>query len=176
MNAKIKKIGLGGSCHWCTEAIFLSLIGVVEVKQGWLSSFNDNDWLSEGVVVYFDPNKITLELLIEVHLYTHSSTSNHSMRNKYRSAVYCESTKQIQQVEEILNQLQLSFNKPIVTAAYLLNQFELSPEKYQNYYYSDPEKPFCKTVINPKLSILLENFAEKVNPERVDDSPSDKVK
>tara|TARA_B100000795_G_scaffold173674_1_gene130984 strand:- start:4871 stop:5212 length:342 start_codon:yes stop_codon:yes gene_type:complete len=32
------KIGLGGGCHWCTEAVFMSLKGVRSVRQGWIAS------------------------------------------------------------------------------------------------------------------------------------------
>lgn len=76
------KIGLGGSCHWCTEAIFQSLIGVLKVEQGWISSEKGNTSFSEAVIVYFDDSIMSLNTLIEIHLYTHSCTSNHSMREK----------------------------------------------------------------------------------------------
>jgi len=34
LNTSMIHLGLGGGCHWCTEAIFLSLKGIVEVQQG----------------------------------------------------------------------------------------------------------------------------------------------
>src|SRR3954451_12716902 len=82
------KIGFGGGCHWCTEAVFLSLKGVEQVEQGWIASQPPYDAFSEAVVVTYDPLVITLTDLITIHLHTHASTSNHSMRQKYRSAVY----------------------------------------------------------------------------------------
>ena len=48
-----EKIGLGGSCHWCTEAIFNSIIGVQSVEQGWVSSIAPDETSSEGVIVHF---------------------------------------------------------------------------------------------------------------------------
>ena len=80
------KIGFGGSCHWCTEAIFQSLRGVREVLQGCIAT--DGDDFSEAVIVAFDENEIALNDLVAVHLATHSCTSEHSMRRKYRSVVY----------------------------------------------------------------------------------------
>ena len=74
-----EKIGIGGSCHWCTEAIFQSLIGVEEVLQGWIHSDGEATTFSEAVVITFDTNLITLEALIEIHLHTHSCTAMHSM-------------------------------------------------------------------------------------------------
>lgn len=49
-----EKIGIGGSCHWCTEAIFQSLIGVEEVLQGWIHSDGEATTFSEAVVITFD--------------------------------------------------------------------------------------------------------------------------
>lgn len=86
--SEIQKIGFGGGCHWCTEAVFQNLKGVNHVAQGWIASDENNTAFSEAVVVEFNPPKINLKTLIEIHLATHKSTSNHSMRKKYRSAIY----------------------------------------------------------------------------------------
>ena len=50
----MKKIGFGGGCHWCTEAIFQALNGVESVEQGWISSLNPYDTFSEAVIVHFN--------------------------------------------------------------------------------------------------------------------------
>ena len=167
MQTKLTKLGLGGSCHWCTEAIFLSLNGVLRVEQGWLSSFAEQDWLSEGIIVHFDSTVISLKDLVEIHLHTHSSTSNHSMRDKYRSAVYGFSVEQTKHAEEAIQGLQINFDNKIITKAWLMNAFEESREKIQNYYYKNPNKLFCKNIINPKLSLLLNKYKHKVNLQKI---------
>ena len=88
MIVNTSKIGFGGGCHWCTEAVFQSLIGVEKVEQGFVASFNLHNELSEAVIVHFNHKRISLQTLIEIHLLTHSSTSDHAMRKKYRSAIY----------------------------------------------------------------------------------------
>lgn len=95
-----QKVGLGGSCHWCTEAMFQALKGVHLVEQGWIASCAPHTAFSEAVVVHFNEAIISLEDLVRVHLHTHSCTANHSMRAKYRSAVYCFNQQQIQQVTD----------------------------------------------------------------------------
>ena len=106
------KIGLGGGCHWCTEAVFQSLLGVSKVKQGWIAA-KEVESFSEAIIVYFNDAVLPLEILISIHLHTHSCTSDHSMREKYRSAVYVFSKTQKEEVEAILNNFQSDFAQPI---------------------------------------------------------------
>ena len=88
MQTNLYKIAFGGGCHWCTEAVFQSLKGVEKVEQGFITSYDQNNTFSEAVIVDFNTEKIDLKTLVEIHLHTHKSTSNHSMRKKYRSAIY----------------------------------------------------------------------------------------
>lgn len=158
---KIDKIGLGGGCHWCTEAVFLNLHGVVNAEQGWISASGAVEF-SEAVLVHFNSEKIPLKVLIEVHLHTHKCTSNHSMRSKYRSAVYTFSSEQRLESEQILKLLKKQFEDKLITKVYGFEEFKMSAEQYQNYYQKNPEKPFCKTHIDPKLNLLPRRFPKHV--------------
>ena len=62
------KIGLGGGCHWCTEAVFQSLKGVARVQQGWIASEGENTAFSEAIIVKYDPKTIDLKTLVAIHL------------------------------------------------------------------------------------------------------------
>ena len=158
MRSRVKPtgIGLGGGCHWCTEAIFQQLQGVVDVKQGFIRSDPPNDTWSEAIELDFDPSTISMETLIEIHLHTHSSTSAHSMRGKYRSAVYVQGEDQLAQVQQILAGLQSGFDENLVTTALFNRGFKPSDKRFRSYYETDPERPFCKTYIDPKLELLRE--------------------
>ena len=158
------RIGFSGSCHWCTEAIFQSLAGVIQVQQGWISAREDEAF-HEGVIVEFISEQITLKLLTEVHLRTHSSTSDHMLRKRYRSAVYSFSAEQQELVSGILLDLQKQFTKPLVTKSYLFKEFNTSAETFQNYYQKNPGKPFCKSYIDPKLKLLFKEFSKFVKAE-----------
>ena len=158
---RIDKIGFGGGCHWCTEAVFQSLMGVIKVEQGWISAEGAEDF-HEAVILHFNPGFISLKELIEVHLYTHNSTSNHSMRTKYRSAVYTFNKLQQKDSANILGLLQKDFEDRLIIRVYGYKEFRMSPESSQNYYLKNPEKPFCKTYIDPKLQMLLRRFSKNV--------------
>ncbi|MDC6350775.1 peptide-methionine (S)-S-oxide reductase [Zeaxanthinibacter sp. PT1] len=160
------QIGLGGGCHWCTEAVFQSLKGVLRVKQGWISA-RETPAYSEAVIVCFDPESISLKDLVEVHLRTHSSTSQHFLRNKYRSAVYTFSEIQQQEVLVLLGEFDKSFEKSLITIALSFADFKENSEEFRQYYARDPGKPFCKNYIDPKLQLLLKKFNKLVDPNKL---------
>ena len=164
---KLEKIGLGGGCHWCTEAVFLSLNGVKKVEQGWIASKGEMDRFSEAIIVHFDKSVISLVVLIEVHLYTHKSTSAHSMRDKYRSAVYYFKDEQKNDATEILLKFQEEFELNIITQTLSFKSFKPSRNEILNYYFKNPEKPFCKTYIEPKLKVILNRFSKYSNLDKL---------
>ncbi len=65
-----------------------------------------------------------------------NATSNRSFREKYRSAIYTFSKEQKNISQMILQ------------------------EKFLHYYKSNPQKPFCKRYIAPKLQFLLERYGD----------------
>ena len=161
VNKKLERIGFGGSCHWCTEAVFQSIHGVGQVEQGWISPAGKPQF-SEAVLVYFDPLLISVEVLVAVHLHSHSSTSQHSMREKYRSAVYVFSHLQADQVIKAIVGLGKEFKEPIITEILGFGEFRLNSMEFLDYYSTDPERPFCKNYIEPKLTLLLERFGSSL--------------
>ena len=102
---------------------------------------------------------VSLKDLIAIHLHTHDSTSNHSMREKYRSAIYCFSDEEVALAKQLLLDLQPNFEHKIITQVLRFNSFKPSEERFTNYYYNDPEKPFCKIYIEPKLNKLQNLFS-----------------
>ena len=164
-NKEIEKMqgsqtGFGGGCHWCTEAVFASLRGVFSVQQGFLRSHAPHDFYSEAVLVNFDSSIVSLDILIEIHLRTHASSSAHSMREKYRSAVYVHDDHQAQYCRFALESLQRAFEKPLITQVLQIQGFTLSEDRYRNYYATNPNRPFCATRIEPKLAMLRRDFSQ----------------
>ncbi|WP_298900570.1 peptide-methionine (S)-S-oxide reductase [uncultured Psychroserpens sp.] len=163
-----EKIGLGGGCHWCTEAVFQSLKGVISVDQGYLASTDEFSSFSEGIIVTYDPDTINISLLIEIHLLTHKSTKNHSMRSKYRSAIYTFSEQQNTEVNQILTTLNKERDGALITLVLEFLKFKPSREEITNYYFNNPKKPFCESFINPKLILLLRNYANAIKQDKLD--------
>ncbi|MCM4158904.1 peptide methionine sulfoxide reductase [Antarcticibacterium flavum] len=161
----LERAGFGGGCHWCTEAVFQRLKGVEKVEQGFIASIGKASSFSEAVIVHFDPGVISLDRLILIHLHTHSSSSLHRFREKYRSAIYTFSEEQEKQAGKILARHQKEFNHTLITRILPFREFRPSGEEFRNYYLQDRHKPFCRTYIEPKLEILSADFSENVKME-----------
>lgn len=159
----IEKIGLGGGCHWCTEGVFQSIRGVIHVDQGWIASDDDNNNFSEGVIVTFNSDQISLAILIEIHLLTHASSSDHSMRKKYRSAIYTYTEKQATDAVFILNNKQAELGIQTITKVLPLISFRRNKETLLNYYQKNPNAPFCSRHIDPKIQKLRKSHSEFVS-------------
>ncbi len=164
----MEKIGFGGGCHWCTEAVFQVLKGVVKVEQGWIASEGASSAFSEAVIVHFEASVIGLPTLVAIHLYTHSCTSRHALRKKYRSAVYTFSQAQAEAVDVLLKQLQEEFDQPIITRTLPFVLFRKNEERYQNYYQKHAGNQFCEAYINPKLQLLMRQYSRFMNTDKID--------
>ncbi|MFP9100473.1 peptide-methionine (S)-S-oxide reductase [Flavobacterium sp. RHBU_24] len=163
----IKEAGFGGGCHWCTEAVFSSLKGVQAVQQGWIASIEGNSSFSEGVIIEYDDDIISFATLIAIHLYTHSSTSQHAMRDKYRSAIYTFDDRDALLARDAIKVLQSEFNGLIITQVLPYGRFNRSREELLDYYFSNPQKPFCELYINPKLKLILDRFSKDADLDKL---------
>jgi peptide-methionine (S)-S-oxide reductase len=165
----MQRIGLGGGCHWCTEAVFQSLKGVGSVRQGFVASDPPDDGWSEAVELEFDPQVIGLNDLLAVHLATHASTSDHKMRGKYRSAVYTFSDGQADQAATGIARIGTEDSVGFVTRVLPHRGFKASDPRFHNYCETDPDRPFCQVYIDPKLAKLRARFSSLL--KRNADSP-----
>ncbi len=161
----MEKLAFGGGCHWCTEGVFQALRGVEKVDQGFVQSDAPADTWAEGVIVTFDPSVIQLATLSEVHLRTHSATRARSPRGKYRSAIYTFEDSQRHEAELAIARFAEESGKTVHTLVLPLRSFKASDERYQNYYRTNPSRPFCRRYIDPKLDLIRRHFSEVALPE-----------
>lgn len=154
------RIGFGGGCHWCTEGVFQALRGVVQVDQGFIQSEAPSDAWAEGVIVIFDPTVIGLDTLAEVHLRTHSASGTYSPGGRYRSAIYVFTADERREAERAVDQFAATSGEAARTMVLPFIGFKPSDERYQNYYRTDPDRPFCRRYIDPKLDYIRRHFAD----------------
>ncbi|MEP2240442.1 MAG: peptide-methionine (S)-S-oxide reductase, partial [Maribacter sp.] len=136
---------------------------VEKVEQGFIAPKENPTDFSEAVIVHYNASKIDLKDLVAIHLDTHRSTENHSMRNKYRSAIYYFSHEFRPVLSQIMTDKQEEYSDELITAILPFGDFRSSEERFHNYYFSDTEKPFCKTHISPKIKMLKEKYAKNLS-------------
>ncbi|AZQ43956.1 peptide-methionine (S)-S-oxide reductase [Nonlabens ponticola] len=150
----IKTIGLGGGCHWCTEAVFKRVYGVNHVRQGYIKSVSPDHTFSEAILLKFDARVVSLERLLEIHLATHSSTSMHQRRTDYRSAAYYLDDATGLLLSDLIVTLSRKHHKKYILQVLPMVAFKESRESIRDYYATRPDAPFCKRYIEPKLEIV----------------------
>lgn len=169
---------LGGGCFWCTEAVFQRLEGVKEVISGYAGGLVEKPTYrqictgttghAEVIQVIFDPNKITLEAILEVFWVTHDPTTLNrqgaDVGPQYRSSIFylLDAQKEIaSKMKSELNQAQV-FDAPIVTEITAFTNFYPAEDYHQDYYNQNGMQPYCQFVVRPKVEKLKKHFADRL--------------
>lgn len=161
-------IVLGGGCFWCTEAVLSTLAGVLTVTPGYAGGYtadptyrqvcNGTTGHAEVVEVEFDPRAIPLEDLLEIFFASHDPTSPNrqgaDVGTQYRSTILYTSQEQKDRVERFIAAAAQDYPRPIVTEVKELERFYPAEEHHHAYYEKNPEQPYCRAVISPKLAKL----------------------
>lgn len=165
---KISSIALSAGCFWCVEGIFSTIEGVLETKIGYgggqypnptYQSVSSNpDGHAEVTIIIYDTEKLNLERLIDIFFSIHDPNKTFSINDKkgelYRSAIMYNSDSQKRQLLNIISTYEKRHKIKIGTEVLPLINFKMTDVKYQSYFSSNPEKPFCKNVIRPKIAEL----------------------
>src|SRR5438105_15557151 len=99
---------LAGGCFWCTEAVFLDVVGVKSVESGYTGGTVANPTYrqvcggdtghAEAIRVTFDPDQISYDDLLDIFFATHDPTQLNRQGNdvgtQYRSAIFPASPAQ----------------------------------------------------------------------------------
>ncbi len=163
-----QSIVLGGGCFWCVEAVFQSLPGVISVTSGYAGgTVPDPDYESvcsgrtghaEVVRVVFDPEKISMESLLDGFWASHDPTTLNrqgaDVGSQYRSIVLYEGQEEKGVVEASRDRAAELFDGPIVTEIAALERFYPAEDYHQDYYRTRGNAPYCQFVIQPKLEKL----------------------
>lgn len=157
------KIGFGGGCHWCTEGVFQSLRGVIQVDQGYIRSDPPADTWAEAVIVTYEPSVIALDVLCDIHLRTHEAGRHYDIRSKYRSAIYTSNEEQDRAARDATAAANANGVKAVRTRVMRLLAFKPSEEQFKNYYRKNPERRFSRRFIDTKLDVLRTHYSSWIN-------------
>jgi len=178
MGKELEKATLGGGCFWCTEAVYLELKGVVDVKPGYSGGHVKNPTYkevcteltghAEVVQITFDPEVVSFSEILEVFFVTHDPTTLNRQGNdvgtQYRSAIFYHSEVQKQTALKVIDLLtkEKAYNKPIVTEVTPFDVFYVAEDYHINYFERNKNQPYCQYVVAPKVEKFRKVFKNKL--------------
>lgn len=157
----------GGGCFWCIEIFFERLKGVKSVVSGYQGgsipnpSYRDvtsgRSGHAEVVQVTFNPQILRYEDLLTVFFAIHDPTTLNrqgaDIGPQYRSVIFTYTDAQHQAAKNKIAELTAlkTFDDPIVTQVESAPRFYPAEDYHQDYYTNNPNVPYCRLVIAPKL-------------------------
>ena len=169
---------LAGGCFWCTEAIFKRLRGVGEVIAGYSGGemidpsydavSGGTTGHAEAVQITFDPKVISFETLLEVFFKLLDPTTLNrqgaDVGTQYRSMIFYGDDAQKKTAEKVSQEVAKSrmYQDPIVTEIVPIANFYKAEGYHQDFYEKNRLYPYCRVIIDPKITILYENFGKIV--------------
>lgn len=169
---------LAGGCFWCTEAIFKRLKGVISVTQGYSGGEMESPSYeavssgrtghAEAIQIEFDPNLISYEKLLEIFFKLHDPTTMNRQGNdigpQYRSVIFYLDEKQKLTAENVKKRIEEEkiYDKLIVTEIVPFKNFYKAEAYHLDYYAKNSDQPYCRIVIDPKITKLYKEFKDVV--------------
>lgn len=168
----------GAGCFWCVEAIFQQLEGVYKVESGYTGGSvpnptykqvcSGNTGHAEVCQIYYNPQVISFDELLEVFWQTHDPTTLNRQGadygTQYRSAVFYHNEYQKERAEYFKKKLndEGAYKDPIITEIVPSSTFYVAEGYHQNYFNSNGGEPYCSLVIQPKVDKFKKAFADKI--------------
>lgn len=169
---------LAGGCFWCLDAVFKDLRGVERVVSGYIGGAVANPTYNEvcsgttghaeAVQISFDPAAISFEELLQVFFTIHDPTTlnrqGYDVGTQYRSAVFYHNEEQKEIAERVIQELETAkiWDAPIVTEIESASEFYPAESYHQNYYENNPNQPYCRAVVAPKVAKVRKHYLAKL--------------
>ncbi len=171
---------LAGGCFWCTEAVFLDVVGVSKVESGYTGGSTVNPTYkqvcggdtghAEAIRVSFDPEQIRFADLLDIFFVTHDPTQLNRQGNdigtQYRSAIFPRDEAQAAEARAAIARAQADIGLPIVTTIEPKSEWYPAEDSHQDYWSGEGQSnPYCIAHIPPKLQKLRKSFQARVKSE-----------
>jgi peptide-methionine (S)-S-oxide reductase len=177
-NANFQKITLGGGCFWCVEAVFDELKGVTDVVSGYSGGSVANPSYrqvctgstghAEVIQVTYDPALTTTREILEVFFTVHDPTTLNRQGadtgTQYRSVIFYHTPEQKAVAEQLIGELNAAkiWKAPIVTEVTPFKAFYPAEDYHQEYFKMNGSQPYCRIVIEPKVTKFRKQYLEKL--------------
>lgn len=124
---------------------------------------------AEVIKIWYDPQLVNFEGLLEVFFKTHDPTSLNRQGNdvgtQYRSAIFYRNEKEKEIAAGIIRDLDKSgyYSDKIVTTLEPLKAYYAAENYHQDYFrLKGDQNPYCQVVIKPKLEKFEKVFKDRI--------------
>jgi peptide-methionine (S)-S-oxide reductase len=145
---------LAGGCFWCTEAVFLDVVGVKKVESGYTGGSTVNPTYkqvcagdtghAEAIRVTFDSDQLSFADLLDIFFATHDPTQLNRQGNdigtQYRSAIFPQDEAQAAEARAAITRNQASLDKPIVTTIEPKADWYPAEDYHQDYWAGEGQR------------------------------------
>ena len=164
---------LAGGCFWCTEAVFLDVVGVKSVESGYTGGKSPNPSYkqvcggdtghAEAIRITFDPEQLSYSDLLDIFFATHDPTQLNRQGNdvgtQYRSAIFPQDEQQESEAREAIKRANVDHHGSVVTTIEPMGEWWPAEGYHQDYWAGEGQRnPYCLAVIPPKLQKLRKSF------------------
>lgn len=167
----VHKAYFASGCFWCVEAIYESLIGVIEVTSGYSGGDTNNPTYglvntkltghAETIEVVYNPSEISFSNLLDVYFGSQNidqiNGQGPDRGPQYRSIIFYQNNKQKTIIESKINKIESENNLKVAAEVYPFIKFWVAENYHQNFKKNNPNHPYIKNVSNPRF----ENFKFK---------------
>ena len=173
---------LAGGCFWCTEAIYLDVIGVETVESGYIGGQTSNPTYkqvcggdtghAEAVKLTFDNDAIGYADLLDIFFATHDPTQLNrqggDVGTQYRSAIFPVDDTQRTEAEAAIARANDEHGGRVVTTIEPLSTWYPAENYHQDYFAREGNNnPYCQAVIAPKLQKFRKSYQARVKSAEV---------
>jgi peptide-methionine (S)-S-oxide reductase len=164
---------LAGGCFWCTEAVFLDVVGVKSVESGYTGGKTAHPTYkqvcggdtghAETIRITFDPDQISYDDLLDIFFATHDPTQLNRQGNdigtQYRSAIFPQNEEQERKARAAIDRANQELGGRVVTTIEPMGEWWPAEDYHQDYWAGEGQRnPYCLAVIPPKLQKLRKSF------------------
>ena len=174
---KVATVVLAGGQFWGMEAVFERLKGVIAVIAGYAGGKAEDAQETkvvtrrtrhaEAVQITYVPSQISYGKLLQVffavaHDPTQVNGQGPDIGAEYRSVIFYSTDGQKQVAQSYIRQLDKAhvFHDAIDTQVSLLPGFYPAEDHHQHYAQHNPNNPYIKQNVEPKLKALEQQFPD----------------
>ena len=172
----IHKAYFASGCFWCVEAIYESLIGVIEVTSGYSGGDSDNPTYglvntkltghAETIEVVYDPSEISFSNLLDVYFGSQNidqiNGQGPDIGPQYRSIIFYQNNKQKTIIESKIKKIESEKNIKVAAEVYPFRKFWVAENYHQNFKKNNPNHPYIKNVSDPRFKNFKFKFEDLI--------------